>query len=88
MTETAGNLIATRNPWPTGLLSSSTGEIAIRIDYPEVEYVTGAYNRLWSSMPGGSNNSATDTDSLAPEEVFLDGFENGTTSAWSSTAGN
>jgi uncharacterized repeat protein (TIGR01451 family) len=26
------------------------------VDFPEGEYVTGAYNRLWSSLPGGYHN--------------------------------
>ena len=33
----------------------------------------------------GSNDSATDTDPVLPLSVFADGFEDGDTSAWSST---
>jgi hypothetical protein len=29
------------------------------ITYPEGEYVTGAYNRLWTSLPGGYHNNTT-----------------------------
>jgi len=31
------------------------------ITYPEGEYVTGAYNRQWESMPGGYHNTTYDT---------------------------
>ncbi len=29
------------------------------ITYPEGEYVSGAYNRLWTSIPGGYHNHAS-----------------------------
>ncbi len=34
----------------------------------------------------GSNNSASDTDTILPPDIFADGFESGDTSAWSQTA--
>ncbi|MCP4567794.1 MAG: DUF11 domain-containing protein, partial [FCB group bacterium] len=37
--------------------------------------------------PDEGDNSATDRDSLPPQPIFSDGFESGSTSAWSSTVG-
>jgi hypothetical protein len=46
---------------------------------------TGSIDNTASIAAPAGNDSATDSDTALPAEIFSDGFESGETTAWSST---